>query len=126
MLSGITLGGSGAVLILRLPLPWFGLLLGSMIWLMVSVWELRRFSHNAECCRRLRVAADGSVLSLDVNGVWQPGRLLPGSIVLRRVGWIRVMHGGGRKSARLFRGHCRESEDWRRLQVIWRHIGAVS
>jgi hypothetical protein len=124
-MSGITLYGSGAVLILRLPLPPMALLLGSVAWLTLSVWELRRFGQITGRCRRLRVAADSGFQLLDANGAWQSGRLLPGSLLLRHFGWIRVAHGGGQVSAQLFRGHCRESEDWRRLQVIWRHIGAV-
>jgi len=63
---------------------------------------------------------------LDADGNWHPARLLPGSMLLRRVGWIRWDDGCGRQYAELLRGRSRESDDWRRLQVIWRHIGAMS
>ncbi len=126
MLSGVMFSGIGVVLILRLPLPPFALLLGSVAWLVHSVWELRQIGRDYGRYRRLRLAADGGILLLDIDGNWHTGRFSPGSILLRRVGWIRVKHSEGRTSAMLFRGSCRESHDWRRLQVIWRHIGAVS
>lgn len=126
VLSGVMFSGIGVVLILRLPLPPFALLLGSVVWLVQSVRELRQIDRDYGRCRRLRLAADGGILLLDIDGNWHTGRFLPGSILLRRIGWIRVKHDERRTGAMLFRGSCRESHDWRRLQVIWRHIGAVS
>jgi hypothetical protein len=76
-------------------------------------------------CRRLRMSAGGELLLLDPLGNWHTARLLPGSVLLRRIGWIRLETGIGQRCAELVRGSCRESDDWRRLQVIWRHIGAT-
>jgi len=49
-------------------------------------------------------------------------------VLLRKVGWIRLSFElpTGRKLilGELLRGDGRRGEDWRRLQVIWRHIGA--
>ncbi|MBT8087186.1 MAG: hypothetical protein KJO46_04090, partial [Gammaproteobacteria bacterium] len=68
---------------------------------------------------------DGSAALLDRNGQWRPAEVLPGSLLLRHYGWIRLKPRHGRRFAALFRGHCRQSADWRRLQVIWRHVGAT-
>jgi hypothetical protein len=73
----------------------------------------------------LRIAADGHVDRQCRDGSWRPARLCAGSIVLSRFAWLRIEPRGMRPYAELVRGEIRKSEDWRRLQVIWRHIGAV-
>ena len=73
----------------------------------------------------LRIAAGGRVERQCRDGTWQPARLRAGSLVLSRLAWLRIESRDMRPYAELVRGDCRESEDWRRLQVIWRHIGAV-
>lgn len=75
--------------------------------------------------RGLRITADGSLRCLDARGRWQPARILPGSVVLARLAWLRFETGKGAQAAELLRGDPRKSQHWRRLQVIWRHIGAV-
>jgi hypothetical protein len=54
--------------------------------------------------------------------------MLSGGVLLSELGWIRlsVVLPDGRKLVlgEFVRGNARESADWRRLQVIWRHIGA--
>jgi len=124
-MSGGFLGTIGFVLILMLPVHTLVLLLGSAAWLLVSAYELREIRRGFARCRRLRVTADGGILLLDSSGDWQPGRLLPGSILLRRIGWLRVTDSKGLINVELLRGNCRESHDWRRFQVIWRHIGGT-
>ena len=48
-----------------------------------------------------------------------------GSLLLRRTAWIRIQSERGEVFAELLRGKCRRSVNWRRLHVIWRHIGAA-
>jgi hypothetical protein len=55
---------------------------------------------------------------------WVSGELLSGSIVHRRFAWIRVRSNCGLLITEFLRGDARASPEWRRLQVIWRHIGA--
>jgi len=124
--SGGLLGLVGVVLILSTRLPAVLLIAASVAWLLLSGWELRRIRHGYARCRRLRLSAGGELSRLDGDGNWQQARLLPGSVLLRRVGWIRWDDECGQPYAELLRGRCRESDDWRRLQVIWRHIGARS
>ncbi len=125
LLSGSIFGVAGVVLILTLPLPAAALISGSGAWLVSCVWELVKTRRGYVLCRRLRVSANGDILQLDPDGVWHAARLLSGSVLLSRIGWIRLENTRGQKYAELVRGECRESDDWRRLQVIWRHIGAT-
>jgi hypothetical protein len=124
--SGAILGAVGVALIFALPLHGAASFIGSCTWLAWCAWELLRISRGYALCCRLRVSADGKVLLLDPHGDWQAARLLPGCVLLRRIAWIRLQTGSGHRFAVLIRGSCRESVDWRRLQVIWRHIGATS
>ena len=75
-------------------------------------------------CVAFRVCADGAVRVLGPDGEWSAGRLEPDGMLLRRWGWIRLRAESGRPFAEPVRGSCRESREWRRLQVIWRHVGA--
>jgi len=125
MLSGGLLGASGVLLILALPLRPVALVAASCGWLALSLRELVGLHRGFVQCCAIRVNTDGELLCLDPAGDWHVGRLLGGSILLRRFGWMRLENGQGRESVEPIRGACRESHDWRRLQVIWRHIGAT-
>ncbi len=125
LVSGMVFAVLGVVLILTLPLHAAALIAGSVGWLLLCARELVVAGQGFSYCCRLRIAVDGHILLLDPDGVWQPARLLSGSAVLRRVGWILFETSEGRQFAELVRGRCRESDDWRRLQVIWRHIGGT-
>ena len=124
LLSGLTLMCIGIVLILKLPLHPAILATGTIAWLLLCASELRNLARGFQRCRLLRVTANGAIRLLDANGDWRAAELLPGSLLLRRIGWIRVSDSAGRTSVEPVRGHCRESQDWRRFQVIWRHIGS--
>jgi len=125
VLSGIGLSVIGVLLILLLPLHPVARVVGSGAWLYASWWEIATLVRGFTCCGRLQMAVGGLLTYLDRNGHWCGARLLPGSAVLPRLAWIRYETEGGHRSAELLRGNCRESGDWRRLQVIWRHIGAT-
>jgi hypothetical protein len=124
LVSGILLGVTGLVLILVLPLHPAAILAASSAWVGLSAHELRVLARGFKASRRLRMTEAGSLLRLDDQGHWRSVRLLAGSIVLPGLAWIRFETGRGLRSAELLCGSCRESNDWRRLQVIWRHIGA--
>ena len=95
------------------------------IWLGVCGSEWHAMWHGYSRCRGLRIVADGRVERQCRDGAWQPARLCTGSVVLPRFAWLRIKPRGERAYAELLRGEIHESENWRRLQVIWRHIGAV-
>ena len=85
-------------------------------------WALRRAHASAGL---LRIAAGGQVERQRPDGTWEPARLCAGSVVLPRIAWLRVAPRTGPPYAELVRPKSDGSEDWRRLQVIWRHIGAA-
>ncbi len=125
LLSGIGLGIVGLMLILGLALPAPAIALGVALWFYCILLETSVLAREFRNSRGLRMHPDCSLLRLDQEGRWRPVRLLPGSVVLPRLAWIRFETDRGVRSAELLRGNRRESHDWRRLQVIWRHIGAA-
>jgi len=126
--SGALLASVGIPLIIILPVALELRAAGVMMWLIIAARELSRVRCAWHACQALRFSADGTVSVLLPGQVWQPARLLSGGILLRKVGWIRlsVALPTGRKLVlgELLRGDCRNGPDWRRLHVIWRHIGA--
>ena len=124
-LSGIALAASGGAIILAMPLHPALKTAAAIAWLLLSIKELATLRRGFADCKVLRLSADGQLSVLDARGKWQAARILAGTVVLRRFAWIRCSTGRGRQCAELLRGDCRESCDWRRLQVIWQHIGGA-
>lgn len=122
--SGAGLGLLGVVAILTLPWPPAWCAAAAVAWAGVVVWELAGLRSAWAECRALRIRADGSAAALGRDGRWRPVALLADGVLLRHCGWIRLRAGSGRVFAEPVRGACRDSHDWRRLQVIWRHVGA--
>lgn len=85
--------------------------------------ELRRLRRGFRHCREIRLANDGSALLLDGDGSWVAASLRPGSLVLPRLAWLRLRTVRGLQVTELIYGDSRTGQDWRRLQVIWRHFG---
>ncbi len=102
------LGGLGAIL-------WS--LLGAAQWLLISSAH-KRF-------RRLRIHSDGAAELLDEFGEWQPATVCKECIVLSNLAWLKLKPAKGGAYCELMRGDSRRNEQWRRLQVIWRHLGTV-
>ena len=123
--SGAALGAAGLVACLYLPLPIPVRVLAGLAWAASSVHELARLRRAWRDCTALRVSADGSAAVCGADGGWRPAALPGGGIVLRRAAWIRLRTGAGPVWAEPLRGGCRKSPDWRRLQVVWRHVGAT-
>ena len=94
-------------------------------WASIGLLELRRLVLGYRSCRRVRIYADGSAETADATGTWHSARFQPGSVVLDRFAWLRIDAGRGRRFAELLVGNSRKNNEWRRLQVIWRHLGAA-
>ena len=122
--SGVAAALVGVAVIAGLEAPLALRLSGGAAWTAIVGAQLRALRHGWSSCGALRVHADGAVTVLGPDGEWSPGRLERDGVLLRRWGWIRLRTGSGRPFAEPLRGACRESREWRRLQVIWRHIGA--
>jgi hypothetical protein len=125
LLSGILLCVVGLVLILGLALPAPAIGLGVAFWIYFALLEISVLAREFRKSHGLKVYPDCLLLRLDRERRWRPVRLLPGSVVLPRLAWIRFETECGIRAAELLRGNCRESDNWRRLQVIWRHVGAA-
>ena len=122
--SGRLLLAAGLALILTLDLDAAIRAAGSLFWMAVGRFELRRLQHGFNFCKAVRMHSDGHVEVLNTHMEWQSCCLLSGSLLLRNLAWLRLQPASGPALAELFRGNARDSHDWRRLQVIWRHIGA--
>ncbi len=125
LLSGavLCLAGLGFVPLLPVSVELKALL--GAVWLGLCGYEWHSLWLGYALSGSLRIAAGGHVERECADGTWRPARLRPGSVVLSRLAWLRIESRGMRPYAELVCGDCRQSEEWRRLQVIWRHIGAV-
>lgn len=92
-------------------------------WLAFSCRELLVISAAYKHCRRIRVSSGGAVEIVGQEGSWRAATLQSGSVVLSELAWLRIETDDGRKVVELLRGNCRKNKEWRRLQVIWRHLG---
>lgn len=96
------------------------------VWLLLVSRQLRAlFRHNA-MVRGIRIYADGSAEIADAAGAWHPATLAPGSMVLERLAWLRLDTGAGPQAGELLAGNARKNKGWRRLQMIWRHMGSAA
>ena len=123
---GRLLAAAGLVLILILPLGAGLRFAGCLIWLAWSWQELRRYHQGYATYYGIRIRVGAGVNLLNSDQEWVPARLLTGSVLLQRIGWLHLKTADGKQFAELICGDCRESDEWRRLQVIWRHIGAAT
>lgn len=123
--SGRLLIAAGLILILTLDLDTTIRVVGCVVWFVAGRYEIVAIERGFESCNGVRLSADGEFAILNNDQEWLPVTLLTGSIVLRNYAWLRLQAENGEKFVELLRGNARQSEDWRRLQVIWRHIGAL-
>ena len=62
----------------------------------------------------------GKVWVTDAAGQRVTATLLRGSIVIRRLAWLRMRLEDGRKYAELVSGNAVEDFQWHRFQLIWK------
>jgi hypothetical protein len=123
--SGAALAAVGLVACTFLALPPAVRIAASLSWCGLAAIELLRLHRSTRSCTAFRILGDGTAAVRARDGDWRPATLMAGSILLRRYGWLRLRTPGGRVIMQPVRGSVRDSRDWRRLQVIWRHVGAV-
>lgn len=98
--------------------------LAGCIWLIASSRQLIVITFGYKRYRRLRIYGSGDAELQNRDGDWRPAKLLPGSIVLDKLAWLRFVAPDGSQHREFVRRRSAECEAWRRLQVIWRHLGA--
>jgi hypothetical protein len=69
----------------------------------------------------MRLDADGNIAGIGPDGRVEPLTLLSGSIVLKRLAWLRVQFTDGSEYGELLRGDPATDLEWHRLQLLWRH-----
>lgn len=126
VLSGCCTTVLGLVTILTLSIGPQLSLAAAAVWLMLSVRELRVITRGYKCCRGIRIAANGDVAVRISERDWRTARLASGSVVLAGLAWLRIETHDGQRFAELLSGNCRKNKKWRRLQVIWRHLGTAA
>lgn len=113
------LTGIGLILCMPLATRWRFLLV--VAWVGESCREFRALVRGAARVRRIRVDAEGNVSGQKPDGRNEVLTLLTGSIVLSRVGWLRVRFPDGGRYGELVSGDPARDIEWQRLQLIWRH-----
>ena len=90
-------------------------------------WRLISSAHKRY--RSVRIHSDGTAQLLDNSGEWHSATLCKECIVLSTFAWLKLKPAQGGTYCELMRGgargNSRENQQWRRLQVIWRHLGTV-
>ena len=116
---------AGLLVIATLPAAGFTRLGAGMCWLAVVGWKIARLVRGWRRCEVLGIASDGTVTIQGREGPDVAGRLCAGSLVLARVAWLRFETPDGYRWAEPAAGNPRECDAWRRLRVIWRHLGSA-
>ena len=124
--TGMAAGLAGVAVVSSLPLHAALRWAAAAGWLAYSLLELWRLARAYRIVTSLAVAADRSVELGLRDGNRLAARLAPGSLILPRLAWLRLETGCGLKDGELLRGNSRKNKDWRRLQVIRRHVGVTN
>jgi len=113
----------GAIIILPLPVHALLRMVGALCWCFMAGREIRDISYSHKRYSRLRVLADGRVELQDSDDSWKSGTIGRNSVVLPRLAWLNLRLADGGRYRALLRGDAGNNEQWRRLQVICRHLG---
>jgi hypothetical protein len=119
---GFGLGLVGIVLIAILPLGAVARACMAVLWCATTTWELAGIVRAWRNCQAMRLTPDGDLVVLGGDREWHAAALAPGSVLLPRIGWMRLRVDGGPPFGELVRGERRCDRSWRRLHVIWRHF----
>jgi len=124
ILYGIGATALGTALIWMLAIEATWRCAAAVVWLLLNGRQLCQIASGYQHCRRIRMGPSGAVQLLGPDGCWFAATLLPGSVVIGRLAWLRFEAEDGRRFAELLRQKCFGNKDWRRLRVIWNHLGA--
>ena len=112
---------TGTLIIFFMPLAWFFRILLAAIFIGENVRELRRLARGDARLQQLWLDAEGNIAGLCADGHFEPLTLLSGSIVLKRLAWLRLRFADGSEHGELLQGDPARDPEWQRLQLIWRH-----
>lgn len=114
----------GLAALVPLPVDSASKLVAMAAWLAVGSRDLWLIAAGHKLCRRIELHHDGGVRITTPDGRCIVATLGSGSVVTRGFAWLRIGVPGGRQCRVLLRRKATNFKDWRRLQVIWRHLGA--
>lgn len=95
------------------------------LWLISSLRELWMIGRAQHRFRAVRMYPGGRAELSCRQGGCVHASLLAGSVVLPRLAWLRFRIEDGSRHAELLRRNARRGEQWRRLQVLARHLGGT-
>ena len=121
LLCGCLAGFAGTLIILYMPIAWVLRVSLAAVFIGESLREMSRLVRGAARLRQISLDAEGNVASLGPGGSFEPLTLLSGSIVLKRLAWLRLRFADGSEHGELLRGDPATDPEWHRLQLIWRH-----
>ena len=124
ILTGLVANLLGLLIILSATIALHWRVLASLFWLLLGARELLDISAGHKRIKWICLDCDGSVELITRQGDRLAATLLAGSIVLPTLAWLRLQAHDGRRYYELIHGNISQDEQWRRLQVIWRHLGA--
>jgi hypothetical protein len=116
----------GLLALMLMPVDIIWRVASSTPWLFFCGHELRVIRTAYLRYTSIRIDANGGVRLETCDGEFEVADLLSGSVLLDHYAWLRFKTQKGAVFGELLRGNSRENQQWRRLQVIWRHIGAAS
>jgi hypothetical protein len=123
MIAGVTATALGCGIILALSIPNLWRAVAGVVWLLTNTRQILVIAKGHKRCQRIRLEHDGAMLVMAPDGNWFPATLLAGSVVLSNIAWLRFRSGDGQRFVELIYEKCPKNKSWRRLQVIWRHLG---
>ena len=109
-------------MIILLPIAVFWRVVIAVTWLAVNGRKMSLIARGHKRCRCIRIMERCQIAVMSPHGTWSPATLAAGSIVLSHYAWLRIELDDGLRYGELLRGCCRENQQWRRLQVIWRQL----
>ena len=115
----------GVVTILSLPVAGFLRAVSVFVWCAIVGAELGFISSAHKRFTRIRISCGGECELRNKDGEWEAAIIAGGCVVWSQLAWLRLQLPSGRCHLELVSGDVRESEQWRRLQVIWRHLGGA-
>jgi hypothetical protein len=98
----------------------------ALTWCLLSAWHLLLIARRYKACSRLELDASGELRVFGTNDRCRTATIETGSVVLDYVAWLRFRTGDGTRHAELLGRNSAGTHEWRRFQVIWRHLGATA
>lgn len=121
LLTTLLAGALGVLVLGGLPIDPVVRVLAILAWVTRLAWNISKRHAAERQLLQIRLFADGTAALRRPDSSWTPAVLAAGSTVLARLAWLQFNQTAGRPHTELLCGNSRKSEDWRRLQVIWRH-----